>query len=153
VGSQAKARRALASGAAHAIVYREVDFAERVLALTGGRGVATIFDAVGRDSLAQSFRCLAEGGHIVSYGQAAGPLEPLDVAGLASKSAKVSRPNYGHYAGTRAQVAAGSRRLFAAIERGIVTPAIGLRLPLREAAEAHRRLEARETTGSTVLVV
>ena len=153
VGTPEKARRALALGCAQAIVYREVDFAARVLELTEGRGVAVVFDAVGRDSVAQSFRCLAERGHIVSYGQAAGPLDPLDVAGLAAKSAKVSRPNYGHYAGTRAQVAAGSRRLFAAIERGILKPEIGLTLPLSEAAEAHRRLEARETTGSTVLVV
>jgi len=153
VGSQEKARRALASGAAHAIVYREIDFPQRVLELTGGKGVDIVYDAVGRDSLAQCFRCLAERGRIVSYGQASGPLDPLDAAGLASKSATLSRPNYGHYAGTRAQVAAGSRRLFAAIERGIVRPEIGLRLPLQEAAEAHRRLEARETTGSTVLVV
>ena len=153
VGSAEKARLALASGCAHAIVYREVDFPQRVLELTGGKGVGIVYDAVGRDSLAQCFRCLAERGHIVSYGQASGPLDPLDVAALASKSATVSRPNYGHYAGTRAQVAPGSRRLFAALERGIVRPAIGLSLPLQDAAEAHRRLEARETTGSTVLMV
>src|SRR5262249_29774830 len=108
--------------------------------------------AVGRDSVARSVGVLAPRGHIVSYGQAAGPLEPLDVAGLAEKSATVSRPNYGHFAGTPEAVRASSARLFAAFERGVLRVEIGQRFALRDAAEAHRRLEARETIGSTILL-
>lgn len=153
VGSRDKASRALARGCAHAILYREEDFVARLLELTGGRGADVIFDAIGRDSVNRAVEAVALRGHIVSYGQAAGPLEPLDLAGLASRSVTVSRPNYGHYAGTPEAIRAGSARLFAALERGLLKPEIGLRLPLAEAAEAHRRLEARETVGSTVLVV
>jgi NADPH:quinone reductase-like Zn-dependent oxidoreductase len=152
VGSRDKARLALARGCAHPIVYREEDFVARVMEITKGRGVDVVYDAIGRDSVNRSFEALAVRGHIVSFGQAAGPLEPLDIAGFATKSAKISRPNYGHYAGTPEQVRASSARLFAAIERGILKIDIGQRFPLKDAAEAHRRLEARETTGSTVLV-
>ncbi|HWA42806.1 MAG TPA: SRPBCC family protein [Hypericibacter adhaerens] len=152
VGSRDKARLALAHGCAHPIVTSEEDFVARVMAVTGGRGADVIYDAIGGDNLNRSFEALATRGHIVSFGQAAGPLEPLDIAGFASKSAMISRPNYGHYAGTPEQVRAASARLFAAIERGILKVEIGQRFPLRDAAEAHRRLEARETTGSTVLL-
>ncbi len=153
VGSAEKARLARARGCAAPIVTADEDWVARVLEITGGEGVSCIFDAIGRDSVARGLQALAPRGHIVSYGQAAGPLEPLDLAAFASKSAQVSRPNYGHYAGTRAQVTAGSQRLFRALERGILTVEIGQRFPLHDAAEAHRRLEARQTTGSTVLVV
>jgi NADPH2:quinone reductase len=152
VGSRDKAKLALAHGCAHPILYREEDFVARAMALTNGRGVDVVYDAIGRDSVARSYEALAQRGHIVSYGQAAGPLEPLDIASLASKSAKVSRPNYGHYAGTPEQVRASSARLFSVIERGILKVEIGQRFALRDAAEAHRRLEARETVGATVLV-
>ncbi|MEZ5832357.1 MAG: SRPBCC family protein [Dongiaceae bacterium] len=151
VGTRDKAQRALAAGCAHVILSDE-DLAGRVAAITQGHGCDVIYDAIGGDSLARSFPALAERGHIVSFGQAARPLDPLDVAGLAAKSAMVSRPNYGHYAGTAKDVRAGSARLFAAIERGILRPEIGLRLPLREAAEAHHRLESRATFGSTILL-
>jgi NADPH:quinone reductase-like Zn-dependent oxidoreductase len=151
VGSREKAQRALAAGCAH-VILRDEDLGARVDAITGGRGCDVIYDAIGGDSLARSFPALAERGHIVSFGQAARPLDPLDVAGLAAKSATVSRPNYGHYAGTVKDVRAGSARLFSALERGILKPEIGLRLPLRDAAEAHRRLESRATMGATILI-
>jgi NADPH2:quinone reductase len=153
VGSRDKARRARARGCAEPIVTAEEDWVARVLEITGGEGARTIFDAIGQDSVARGLGALALRGHIVSYGQAAGPLEPLDLAAFAANSATVSRPNYGHYAGTRAQVTAGSQRLFRALERGLLTVEIGQRFALREAAEAHRRLEARQTSGSTVLIV
>jgi len=152
VGSRDKARLALSRGCTHPIVYREEDFVARVMEITKGRGCDVIYDAIGRDNVNRSFEALAVRGHIVSFGQAAGPLEPLDIAGFASKSAKISRPNYGHYAGTPEQVRASSARLFSAIERGILKVDIGQRFPLKDAAQAHRRLEARETTGSTVLL-
>jgi NADPH:quinone reductase-like Zn-dependent oxidoreductase len=151
VGTREKAQRALAAGCAHVILSGE-DLAAGVDAITKGHGCDVIYDAIGGDSLVRSFPALAERGHIVSFGQAARPLDPLDVAGLAAKSATVSRPNYGHYAGTAKDVRAGSARLFAALERGILKPEIGLRLPLRDAAEAHRRLESRATVGATILI-
>jgi NADPH:quinone reductase-like Zn-dependent oxidoreductase len=152
VGSRDKARLALARGCAHPIVYSEEDFVARVMEITNGRGADVIYDAIGRDNINRSFEALAVRGHIVSFGQASGPLEPLDIAGFATKSAKISRPNYGHYAGAPEQVRASSARLFSAIERGILKVDVGQRFALRDAAEAHRRLEARETTGSTILV-
>ena len=114
------ARRALAQGCAHAVVYTEEDFVARTLALTGGRGCDVVYDAIGRDSVSRSVGALAPRGHIVSYGQAAGPLEPLDVASLAERSGTVSRPNYSHFAGAPEAVRASSARLFAAYERGVL---------------------------------
>jgi NADPH:quinone reductase-like Zn-dependent oxidoreductase len=152
VGSRDKARLALTHGCTYPILYAQEDFVARVMEITQGRGCDVIYDAIGGDSVNRSFEALALRGHIVSFGQAAGPLDPLDIAGFATKSAKISRPNYGHYAGTPEQVRTSSRRLFSAIERGILKVDIGQRFPLRDAAEAHRRIEARETTGSTVLL-
>jgi NADPH:quinone reductase-like Zn-dependent oxidoreductase len=152
VGSHEKARLALSRGCTHPIIYAQEDFVARVMEITQGRGCDVVYDAIGGDNVNRSFEALAVRGHIVSFGQAAGPLDPLDIAGFATKSAKISRPNYGHYAGTPEQVRVSSTRLFTAIERGILKVDIGQRFPLRDAAEAHRRLEARETMGSTVLL-
>ena len=151
VGSEAKARIARAQGCAHVVLASD-DVPGRVLDLTGGRGADVVYDAVGRDSLARDLFMLAPCGHIVSYGQAAGHLEPLDVAALAERSARLSRPNFGHYAGTPAQVRLSTQRLFDALRRGLVRPLIGARLPLREAAQAHRRLEDRASVGATILL-
>ncbi|MCW2236863.1 SRPBCC family protein [Azospirillum canadense] len=151
VGSEAKARVARAQGCAHVVLASD-DVAGRVLELTGGRGADVVYDAVGRDSLARDLAMLALCGHIVSYGQAGGHLEPLDAAALAERSARLSRPNFGHYAGTPAQVRLSSQRLFDALRRGLVRPLVGARFPLREAAQAHRRLEDRASVGATILV-
>jgi len=122
------------------------------MAMTGGHGADVVYDAIGRDSLARSLEALAPRGHIVSYGQAAGPLEPLDIASFAAKSATVSRPNYGHYVGSPAQLRPLARELFEAIRAGILRVEIGQRYALRDAAQAHRDLEGRRTTGSTILL-
>ncbi|WP_448206775.1 SRPBCC family protein [Azospirillum sp. sgz302134] len=151
VGSEAKARVARAHGCAHVLLASD-DVPARVLELTGGRGADVIYDAVGRDSVARDLAMLAPCGHIVSYGQAAGNPEPLDVAALAERSARLSRPNFGHYAGTPAQVRQSSQRLFDALRRGLVRPLVGARLPLLEAAQAHRRLEDRASVGATILL-
>ena len=151
VGSEDKARIARAQGCAHVALAGD-DVAARVMEWTGGRGADVIYDAVGRDSVARDVGMLALCGHIVSYGQAAGHLEPLDVASLAERSGRVSRPNFGHYVGTPAQVRQSSQRLFDALRRGLLSPLIGARLPLREAAEAHRRLENRASVGATLLI-
>ena len=152
VGTSEKARIARARGCTYPIVYSEEDFVEQVNQITEGRGCDVVYDAVGRDTFLRSYDALAPRGHLVSYGQASGPIEPVDIAGFAVKSARVSRPNFGHYAGTPADVRAMTDRLFDAVRRGILSVEISQRYALRDAAQAHRDLEARRTTGSTILI-
>jgi len=152
VGSGEKARIARARGCAYPIVYTEEDFVEKVNEITQGRGCDVVYDAVGRDTFLRSYEALAARGHLVSYGQASGPIEPVDIAAFVGKSARVSRPNFGHYTGAPAEVRAITDRLFDALRRGILSIEIGQRYALRDAAEAHRALEARQTVGSTVLI-
>lgn len=152
VSTEEKARIARAHGCAYPIVRRQEDFVAKVMEITGGKGCNVVYDAVGRDTILQSIECLAPLGHLVSYGQASGHIEGVDVAGLAAKSATISRPNFGHFTDTPAKVRSITDRLFEAIRRGELRVEIGRRLPLRDAAEAHRALEARETTGSIILI-
>ncbi len=152
VSSEEKARIARAYGCAYPIVHAREDFVAKVMEITAGHGCDVIYDAVGRDTIARSIDCLAVFGHLVSYGQASGHIGEVDVAGLAARSARISRPNFGHYTDTPAKVRAITDRLFEAIRRGELRVEIGRRLALREAAEAHRALEARETIGSTILL-
>jgi len=152
VSTTEKARIARANGCAYPIVYTEEDFVAKVMEITGDRGCDVVYDAVGRDTISRSIECLAVLGHLVSYGQASGPIGPIDVAGLAAKSATISRPNFGHYTDTPAKVRAITDRLFDAIRCGDIRIEIGRRYKLQDAAEAHRALEARETTGSLILL-
>ncbi len=152
VSSEEKARLARANGCAHPIVTTHEDFVPRVAAITEGRGADVVYDAVGRDTFMRSYEALAVCGHLVSFGQASGPIEPIDIGAFAGKSATVSRPNYGHYVGSAEAVRAISRRLFEALRQGILRVEIGQRFALKDAAEAHRRLEARATMGSSILV-
>jgi NADPH:quinone reductase-like Zn-dependent oxidoreductase len=152
VGSQDKAKVARAAGCAYPIVYTESDFVARVFEITEGRGCNVVYDAVGADTFMKSYEALATRGHLVSFGQASGPIPPIDIAAFAGKSAKVSRPNFGHYTGTANDVRSITDRLFRALERGVLQVEIGREFPLREAAEAHRALESRRTTGSTILI-
>jgi NADPH:quinone reductase-like Zn-dependent oxidoreductase len=152
VGSEEKARVARANGCAFPIVYTREDFVEAVLDITRGRGCDVVYDAVGGDNLARSFAALAVRGHLVSYGQASGPIPPQDVAGYAAKSATLSRPNFGHYTSDPGEVRAIAAHLFEALEQGILKIEAARSYPLAQAAEAHRALEARETTGATILV-
>ena len=152
VGSAEKAKIARAAGCAYPIVYTEADFVARVLEITEGRGCDVVYDAVGADTFMKSYEALAIRGHLVSFGQASGPIPPIDIAGFVGKSAKVSRPNFGHYTATPHQVRAITDRLFRALADGILQVEIAQEYPLREAAEAHRALEARRTTGSTILI-
>jgi NADPH:quinone reductase-like Zn-dependent oxidoreductase len=151
-GSAEKAATAREAGCAHAIVYTEEDFVARVMDITGGRGADAVYDAVGRDTFGKSFEALGNCGHLVSFGQASGPIAPIDIAAYASKSATVSRPNFGHYTDTPEKVRAITGNLFRALRTGILRPNIGLTLPLREAAEAHRALEGRRSSGSIILI-
>ncbi len=150
--SEAKARIARAAGADHVILPGRESLEAQVRALTGGRGAEVIYDAVGRDSFAHSVAALADCGHLVSFGQASGPIGAWDIGALASNSATISRPNFGHYTDTPEKVAAITGRLFEAIERRILSVEVGRRYPLTEAAAAHRALEGRETTASTILI-
>ena len=150
--SEEKARIARAAGADHVLLPGEASLEEQVRELTRGRGADVIFDAVGRDSFGHSLRALANCGHLVSYGQASGDIGAWDIGGLASNSATLSRPNFGHYTDTPEKVAAITERLFDAMARRIVTVEVGRRYALSEAAAAHRALEGRETTASLVLL-
>jgi NADPH:quinone reductase-like Zn-dependent oxidoreductase len=152
VGTPEKARIARARGCAYPIVYTEEDFVEKVREITQGRGCDVVYDAVGRDTFLRSYEALAVRGHLVSYGQASAPIDPVDIAGFVGKSARVSRPSFGHYTGTPGEVRAISDRLFDVLRRGIVAVDIGQRFALSDAAEAHRALEFRRTTGSTILL-
>jgi NADPH:quinone reductase-like Zn-dependent oxidoreductase len=152
VGSDAKLAAARSNGCSYPILYRERDFVAEVMEITSGRGVDVVYDAVGRDTFLQSYEALAIRGHLVSYGQASGPIEPVDVGAFAGKSVTVSRPNYAHYTSTTREVRAISDRLFDALGRGLIKVRIGQRFALRDGAQAHRALEGRETIGSIVLM-
>jgi len=152
VGSLDKAKIARDAGCAYPILYRETDFVERVMEITEGRGCAVVYDAVGADTFLKSYEALSVRGHLVSYGQASGPIPSIDIAAFVGKSATVSRPNFGHYTGTPAEVRSICDRLFRALATGVLHVQIGQEFPLREAAEAHRALENRRTTGSTILI-
>jgi NADPH2:quinone reductase len=115
--------------------------------------VPVVFDSVGRDTFQASLDCLAPLGLMVSYGNASGPVPPVDLAMLSAKgSLFITRPSLATYSATRPVLLSMAADLFAALESGILHASVNQRVPLSEAAEAHRALEARQTTGSTVLV-
>lgn len=154
VGSADKAAIATRLGAAHVIMYGEEDVAARVRALTGGDGCAVVYDGVGRDTWEGSLGATRRRGLVVSYGNASGPVEGVKLATLnAAGSLFVTRPKLFDYYTSPEERAAGARRLFEMIESGAVKVDIGQRFALKDAAAAHRALEARATTGSTLLVV
>lgn len=151
-GGAEKCALAARHGARHLIDYRTQDVAAEVLRLTGGQGVAVVYDGVGRDTFEASLASLALFGHLVSFGQSSGPVPPFTTAALAAKSLSVTRPSLFHYIAERARLEAMSARLFGAVADGTLTVTIGQRFALRDAAAAHRALEARATTGATVLL-
>ena len=153
VSTEEKAALARRAGCDLVVVHGREPFSDAVKRATGGRGADVIYDAIGRDSFTGSVAALAVRGHLVSFGQASGPVGGHDIGAFASKSATISRPNYGHYTSDPEELRSMAARLFAAIADGTVQPMIGARLPLAAAAEAHRRLEGRETLGATVLTV
>lgn len=139
-------------GADLAVDYTREDFAARARDATGGLGVEVVFDSAGRDTFGASLEALAIRGHLVSYGQASGPVGSWDIGRFAAKSLTVSRPNYAHYTDTQAKLAPHVARLFAALRSGTLRLEPPARYPLAMAAQAHRDLEARRTTGSILLV-
>ncbi len=153
VGSEEKGTLARAHGAHHTILYRQEDFVARVREITGGRGVPVAYDSVGKDTFHRTLDCLSPRGLAVSYGNASGPPAPVDLLTLSAKgSLYVTRPTLATYAQKTEDHDACVAALFDVIVRGIVKVEANQRFPLREAAAAHRALEARETTGSTLLI-
>jgi NADPH:quinone reductase-like Zn-dependent oxidoreductase len=147
VSSEDKARLARAHGCEFPIVTRDYRFARDVKNLTHGRGADVIYDGLGRDAAAENLAALARRGHWVSYGHATGPLPPPN---LTEKSGTFSQPVLFHYTEDLLHEMAG--RVFAALRDGVLTPDIRHRYPLGAAADAHRDLEARRTTGQLVLL-
>lgn len=152
-GSEAKARLARDHGADHMILYRQEDFPGRVREITGGAGVQVVYDGVGKDTFMGSLDSLAPLGMMVSFGNASGPVPPLDLLLLSQKgSLFVTRPTLVTYTAKRADLVAAAAELFDVVGSGAVKIAVNQTFPLADAAAAHRALEARATTGSTVLL-
>ena len=152
VGSPAKASVAQAHGCAETVLADAPDFVERVRALSDG-GVAAVYDSVGKESFFQSLDCLQRHGTMVSFGNASGAVAPFSPMELARRgSLHLTRPSLFDFIATRADLESGTGELFALIASGAIRAEIGQRYPLREAAAAHRDLEARKTTGATVLL-
>lgn len=154
VGSDAKAELAKAHGCDHAIVYTRENFVERVKEITGGEGVPVVYDSVGRDTWEGSLDCLAQFGLMVSFGNASGPVPPVNLGVLSAKgSLFVTRPTLMNYTAKRSDLVASANELFEVVRSGAVKIEVNQTYPLAEAVQAHRDLEARKTTGSTVLTV
>jgi NADPH2:quinone reductase len=153
VSSDEKAEMARAHGCAHTIVYTREDFVQRVNELTGGAKVPVVFDSVGKTTFPSSLDCLRPRGMFVGFGNASGKPDPFDMGVLAQKgSLYLTRPTLMTYNASRADLLESARALFEVIEEGAVKVEIHQRFPLKDAAEAHRALEARQMIGSTVLV-
>ncbi|RID99766.1 quinone oxidoreductase family protein [Simplicispira hankyongi] len=153
-GSDAKCQLALANGAAHAINYRTEDFAARVKEITGGKGVKVVYDSVGKDTWEKSLDCLRPFGLMASFGNASGPVPPFAPASLGARGGLyVTRQTLFVHMATREATQAMADDLFAVVESGQVKIHIDQRYPLREVQQAHRDLEARKTTGCTILTL
>ncbi|MGE5470101.1 MAG: quinone oxidoreductase family protein [Bacteroidota bacterium] len=153
VGSEAKGELAKAHGCDHVINYRTENFAQRVRDITGGEGVPVVYDGVGRDTFAGSLDSLRPLGLLVTYGNASGPVPPLDLLSLTQKgSLFVTRPTIMHYTAKRADLEALGAELFEVVGAGQVRIEVNQTYSLADAAQAHRDLEARLTTGSSILL-
>jgi NADPH2:quinone reductase len=152
-GSAAKCALALEHGAAHAIDYSKEDFVARVKAITGGKGVKVVYDSVGKDTFDKSLDCLRPFGLMASFGNASGPVPPFAPGMLGPKgSLYLTRQTLFTHIATREATQAMADDLFAVVQSGAVKIRIDQRYPLADVAQAHRDLEARKTTGSTVLM-
>jgi len=153
VGTEEKAALARAHGCDHAIVYSREDFARRVRELTDGKGVPVVYDSVGKSTFEGSLDCLRPRGLMVSFGNASGPVPPFGLGVLSQKgSLYLTRPSLVHYTALRGELVESANALFDVVRRGAVRIEIRQRYALKDAAQAHRDLEGRKTTGSTILV-
>ena len=153
VSTKEKAELARAQGCEHIIMSDDADMSKTVRELTGGEGVAAVYDSVGRDTFIASLDCLRPHGTMVTFGNASGPVDPVAPAELAKRgSLYLTRPILFHFVSTRDKLLHASKELFDVVASGVVKIRIGQTYDLKDAALAHRDLEARKTTGSTVLV-
>jgi NADPH2:quinone reductase len=154
VGSDEKAELVRSHGCDHPIVYTRQDFVSEVARITGGAKLPVVYDSIGRDTFMRSLDCLAPRGMMVSFGNASGPVDPFPPGILAQKgSLFLTRPTLYNYTATRAELETAASELFEVVANGSVKIEVKQRFALKDAAEAHRQLEARKTTGSTVLRV
>jgi len=153
VGSEDKAEIARQHGADHVILYKQEDFAQRVVEITGGAKLPVVYDGVGKATFMKSLDCLRPRGLMVTYGNASGPVDAFNLGILSQKgSLYVTRPTLFSYTATRDELLACANDLFGVVKKGTVKIGINQRFPLDQAADAHRALEGRETTGSTLLI-
>ena len=151
-GSADKCQRAIDMGASACLNYRDADWVEQAQALTGGSGFAVAYDSVGKATFEPSLDCLSKFGTLVSFGNASGPVTDVNLGVLAAKgSLYVQRPTLFAYIADRAGLEESAQDLFDVVLSGDVEPIIGGTMPMAQIAEAHKALEARETTGSIVL--
>jgi NADPH2:quinone reductase len=153
VGSDAKASIAKKAGCKHVIVAEREKVSQRVRDLTKGRGVPVVYDGIGKETFMDSLDCLSPLGVMASFGNASGAVPPVNIGILAQKgSLFLTRPTLVNYTSTRDDLETAARELFSVVKKGAVKISINQTYPLRDAAQAHRDLEGRKTTGSTVLL-
>src|SRR3954467_2069383 len=154
VGTEEKAELARAHGCAHPIVYSKQNFVAEVERITEGEKLPVVYDSVGRDTFLKSLDCLKIRGLMVSFGNASGPVEPFSPLVLSQKgSLYLTRPTLFHYVATREQLENSARELFEVVAKGKVKIEVQQRFALADAADAHRALQGRKTTGSTILTI
>jgi NADPH2:quinone reductase len=151
VGSEEKARSARENGCDHVILYRTENFVERVQAITGGRGVEVAYDSVGKDTFMGSMTCLARLGHMVNFGQASGPVEPIPMSLLFQKSNSVTRPNLFHYLADQPRRQEMATSLFDALAAGVITPGAIHEYRFEDVGRAQHDMEDRKTAGAVIL--
>jgi NADPH2:quinone reductase len=154
VSTEEKAELARNHGCAHPVVYTKQDFVAEVNRITAGEKLPVVYDSVGRDTFMRSLDCLRLRGLMVSFGNASGPVEPISPLLLSQKgSLYLTRPTLFHYVAMREELEQSAAELFDMVSTGKVKVEVKQRFPLKDAAEAHRQLEARKTTGSTILTI
>jgi len=151
VSTPEKAKIAREAGADEIINYKESDFEAETLRLTNGNGVNVVYDSVGKTTFDQSLNCVARRGLLALFGQSSGPVPPFDPARLAKNGIYITRPSLGHYTAGREELLWRARDVFSWIESGKLHLRIDREMPLRDAAEAHRLLEGRQTAGKLLL--
>jgi NADPH2:quinone reductase len=152
VSTPEKAALARDAGADEVILYSEKDFEAEVLRLTGGKGVNVVYDSVAKTTFDKSLNCVGVRGVLALFGQSSGPVAAFDPARLAKKAAFLTRPGLGHYVATREELLRRAGDVFDWVQSGRLRVRVSQTLPLRDAAEAHRLLEGRKTTGKVLLI-
>jgi len=151
-GSDEKCELAKAHGATHCVNYKKDDFVARVKEITGGKGVPVVYDSVGKDTFDKSLECLSTFGTLVTFGNASGPVPPVNLAAQLKGHLYVTRPSLQPYSAARSDLVSLANDLFDVVKAGKVKIEINQRYPVKDAVQAHKDLESRKTTGSTVLM-